>query len=174
MSRRLVDDLRLYVDKSNSTNLAFGSTTRQPAIPRHQFSFSHAIQLGQRMSANIGLSYVVDRETFGSLDMDNYLLLRVASRYRVNDAWLGHCVWRTPWTKTTLLANRASAEGSRPEDWRHLADWNGTSRKTAIQRNRPALKYIPKMIAYDPILVAFFTLSRLPGKPWIYGTRNFP
>ena len=38
------------------------------------------------MSANIGLSHVVDRETFGSLDMDNYLLLRVASRYQVNDA----------------------------------------------------------------------------------------
>ncbi|MCH2386567.1 MAG: TonB-dependent receptor [Opitutales bacterium] len=72
--------------ESNSTNLAFGSTTRQPAIPRHQFSFSNAIQFGQRISANFGLSYVFDRETFGGLDMDNYLLLRIASRYQVNDA----------------------------------------------------------------------------------------
>ncbi|HCR30299.1 MAG TPA: hypothetical protein DIV79_09815 [Opitutae bacterium] len=75
--------------ESNSTNLAFGSTTRQPAIPRHQFSFSNAIRIGQKLSTNIGLNYVVGRETFGSLDMDNYLLLRIASRYRVNDtlAW---------------------------------------------------------------------------------------
>ena len=35
---------------------------------------------------NIGLNYVLDRETFGSLDMDNYLLLRIASRYKINDA----------------------------------------------------------------------------------------
>lgn len=72
--------------ESNSTNLAFGSTTRQPAIPRHQFSFSNANQFGQRISMNIGLNYVLDRETFGSLDMDNYLLLRIASRYQINDA----------------------------------------------------------------------------------------
>ena len=73
--------------ESNSTNLAFGSTNRQPAIPRHQFSFSNAIQFGQRISMNIGLNYALGRETFGSLDMDNYLLLRIASRYQVNDAW---------------------------------------------------------------------------------------
>ena len=72
--------------ESNSTNLAFGSTTRQPAIPRHQFSFSNAIQFGQRISMNIGLNYVLDRETFGGLDMDNYLLLRIASRYQINEA----------------------------------------------------------------------------------------
>jgi len=71
--------------ESNSTNLAFGATTRQPAVPRHQISFSNAIQITERWSSSVGLCYVVDRETFGSLDMDNYMLLRVASRYRVND-----------------------------------------------------------------------------------------
>lgn len=44
-----------------------------------------------------------------------------------------------------------------------MADWNGTSRKTAIQRNEPALKYIPKVLIRS-ILVAFFALSRVPGE----------
>lgn len=72
--------------ESNSTNLALGATTRQPGIPRHQFSFSNAIQITERWSSLFSMNYIVDRETFGSLDMDNYLLLRFASRYRVNDA----------------------------------------------------------------------------------------
>jgi len=72
--------------ESNSTNLALGTTTRQPAIPRHQISFSNAIQITERWSSQFSMNYIVDRETFGSLDIDNYLLLRIASRYRVNDA----------------------------------------------------------------------------------------
>lgn len=72
--------------ESNSTNLVFGTTSRQPGVPRHQLSWMNDFTLSDRWSAGLALNYVVGRESFGGLDIDNYALARVHSRYRLTDA----------------------------------------------------------------------------------------
>ncbi len=72
--------------ESNATDLSFDSTSRVPGVPRHQFSLSNDIRIDEKWSLGSSLNYVLGRETFGSLDIDNYLLLRGYSRYRFTDA----------------------------------------------------------------------------------------
>ncbi len=71
--------------ESNSTNLAFGSTSRQPGVPRHQFSWTNDLAFDERWSAGLGLNYVVGRESFDGMDIDNYLLARIYSRYQLSE-----------------------------------------------------------------------------------------
>jgi len=71
--------------ESSSTNLAFGSTSRQPGVPRHQLSWINDLSLSENWSAGLGVNYVVGRESFGSVDIDNYLLIRAYSRYRMSE-----------------------------------------------------------------------------------------
>ncbi len=71
--------------ESNSTNQAFGSTSRLPGAPRHQLSLSNDFLIDDAWSFGLGLSYVLGRESFGSIDIDNYVLARAYGRYRVNE-----------------------------------------------------------------------------------------
>lgn len=71
--------------ESNATNLAFASTTRQVNVPRHQFSFVNDFQIDEKWSAGFGLNYVLDRESSGNVDIDDYLLARIYGRYAINE-----------------------------------------------------------------------------------------
>lgn len=72
--------------ESNATDLSFDFTSRVPGVPRHQISLSNDIRIDDKWSVGSSVNYVLGRETFGSADIDNYLLVRGYSRYRVNDA----------------------------------------------------------------------------------------
>lgn len=71
--------------ESNSTNLSFGSTSRQPGVPRHQISWVNDFSLNENWSGGLSVNYVVGRESFGGADIDNYLLTRAYSRYRLTN-----------------------------------------------------------------------------------------
>ena len=72
--------------ESKSTNLEFGSTTRQPGAPRHQISFTNDLWIDEKWSTGVGINYVLGRESFGSTDIDDYVLARVYGRYRMSDS----------------------------------------------------------------------------------------
>lgn len=71
--------------ESNATDLSFDSTSRLPGVPRHQISLSNDIRIDEKWSVGSSVNYVIGRESFGSVDIDNYLLVRGYTRYRLND-----------------------------------------------------------------------------------------
>jgi len=71
--------------ESNSTNLAFDASSRQPGVPRHQISFVNDFRINEKWSVGASAHYVIGRESFGGIDIDNYLLARLHSRYRLSD-----------------------------------------------------------------------------------------
>ena len=71
--------------ESNSTNLAFDSSSRQPGVPRHQISFINDFRISEKWSLGASAHYIQGRESFGGIDTDNYLLARLHSRFRFSD-----------------------------------------------------------------------------------------
>ncbi len=86
LSERWFANLAYTWTESSSTNIAFGSTSRTPGVPRHQISFVNDFRVDEKWSIGASANYIVGRETFGSVDLDNYLLVRFHSRYRFSDA----------------------------------------------------------------------------------------
>lgn len=71
--------------ESHSTNLDVGTISRQTGVPRHQFSLANDFQLDDRWSMGLSAHYVIGRESFGGIDIDNYTLVRARARYRFSD-----------------------------------------------------------------------------------------
>jgi vitamin B12 transporter len=72
--------------ESESTNLEFGSTTRQPGVPRHQISLVNDLWIDEKWSTGVGINYILGRESFGSTGIDDYVLVRLYGRYRMSDS----------------------------------------------------------------------------------------
>ena len=72
--------------ESSATDLSFNTTSRLPGVPRHQISFNNEFRFDEKWLVGSGVNYVIGRESFGSVDIDNYLLVRGYSRYRFSDA----------------------------------------------------------------------------------------
>jgi len=71
--------------ESESTNVEFDSTARVPGVPRHQVSITNDLWIDEKWSAGVGINYVLGRESFGSVDIDDYVLARAYGRYRLSD-----------------------------------------------------------------------------------------
>ena len=72
--------------ESSATDLSFNTTSRLPGVPRHQISLNNEFRFDEKWLVGSGVNYVIGRESFGSVDIDNYLLVRGYSRYRFSDA----------------------------------------------------------------------------------------
>jgi vitamin B12 transporter len=72
--------------ESSATDLSLNTTSRLPGVPRHQISLNNEFRIDENWLVGSGLNYVIGRESFGSVDIDNYLLVRGYSRYRFSDA----------------------------------------------------------------------------------------
>lgn len=71
--------------ESESTNVEFDSTARVAGVPRHQVSITNDLWIDEKWSAGVGINYVLGRESFGSADIDDYVLARAYGRYRLSD-----------------------------------------------------------------------------------------
>lgn len=71
--------------ESESTNVEFDSTARVPGVPRHQISISNDLWIDEKWSVGMGINYVLGRESFGSTDIDDYVLARAYGRYRLSE-----------------------------------------------------------------------------------------
>jgi len=72
--------------ESSATDLSLNTTSRLPGVPRHQISLNNEFRIDEKWLVGSGVNYVIGRESFGSVDIDNYLLVRGYSRYRFSDA----------------------------------------------------------------------------------------
>ena len=72
--------------ESSATDLSFNTTSRLPGVPRHQISLNNEFRFDEKWLVGSSVNYVIGRESFGSVDIDNYLLVRGYSRYRFSDA----------------------------------------------------------------------------------------
>ena len=72
--------------ESSAKDLSLNTTSRLPGVPRHQISLNNEFRFDEKWLVGLGVNYVIGRESFGSVDIDNYLLVRGYSRYRFSDA----------------------------------------------------------------------------------------
>jgi len=72
--------------ESSATDLSLNTTSRLPGVPRHQISLNNEFRFDEKWLVGSSVNYVIGRESFGSVDIDNYLLVRGYSRYQVRHA----------------------------------------------------------------------------------------